>query len=739
MIHRSIHLLTEKILEENPVWWNTLKSDPEIYIEIRKNGCIDAYYRGGAIVKDLHWSDQKGFSAKIHAKYLKDDTESSKYEDCPLDFLSDQLIKIKERISKRFPLESEKAIQANLILNQHNHYIDSEFQASITNERNETEDLRIDLVKLSGKKRIVFQELKRIDDNRLLKIGTNRSDRELHKIKSQMVLYSKFLSENKAWLFSYYVDLITVKKKLGLNSIPFRVSFGDINFGNFSEYDIDINPQLVISDYNEAYAEESKKGERVKSLIKMLDIEGINYYFTNINVDGYLYKRHILSLTKNDWDSIFDMIPWIERIDKIDPNETYTDRGGERTRPRKYVEYKSASVQLIPRISKLLMPFDWKNWEEGKRLLKEESFSEIDVQTTCKLLTVLLYYKETLDKTTLLGTPCNAQDLDDGRVLKLLKQLKYCMEYELRNELEKHNAYYSQDSKFAGYARLLQSKWREKKGYPIGKSSNGTEYGNYIEATVAEKDKVNLLTDKIRSVAAIELAKKKNSGALIEEKRLWTNALSSQPLCFNLFGELADNTELATTFFKQLFPGRINAVKEVLFEYSPGRGNKNYTGDRSAFDVFVRYTSNEGKKGFIGIEVKYAETLKEGAANVDKTFNDHQTEYLRLATEDIFKQDNIGNLKKSPLFQIWRDHLLSISLLKNKDFDEGFFVFLFPKGNTECRQGVDLYCQQLTHPYKWDEEKSGFYWRFLDDFINTLHDIVNEEWTKELKERYLGT
>jgi len=65
-------------------------------------------------------------------------------------------------------------------------------------------------------------------------------------------------------------------------------------------------------------------------------------------------------------------------------------------------------------------------------------------------------------------------------------------------------------------------------------------------------------------------------------------------------------------------------------------------------------------------------------------------------------------------------------------------VFLFPKGNEECYKGVNQYAEQLTYPYKWQEEKTGFYWRFLDDFIENLHNLVNQEWAKELKERYLG-
>ena len=315
---------------------------------------------------------------------------------------------------------------------------------------------------------------------------------------------------------------------------------------------------------------------------------------------------------------------------------------------------------------------------------------------------------------------------------------KILMDQELRKECEKHQVYYHQDSKFARYGRLLQSKWREKKGYPIGKSARGIVFGNYIEAEYAKKEKVNFLTGNIRDLVVEELINAKKTKALIREDRMWNNLLSSQPLCFNLFGEFHYNLELATTFFKNLFPKRIDKVNSVLFEHSPCRGNKNFTGDRSAFDVFIEYKSHEGKKGFVGIEVKYVETLREGADKADTTYETHKKEYLRLATAEIFKPESIENLKKSPLFQIWRDHLLSISLLKNNLYEEGFFVFLFPKGNEECCNGVKQYTEQLAFPQDLQEEKTGFYSRFLDDFIENLHGLVNQAWTKELKERYLG-
>ena len=163
----------------------------------------------------------------------------------------------------------------------------------------------------------------------------------------------------------------------------------------------------------------------------------------------------------------------------------------------------------------------------------------------------------------------------------------------------KFNVDYPQDTDFSAYARLLQSKWRDKKKFPELK------LGNFLDIEFAKTTKANFLTDNIRQLVSKEVANAKKTGGLIGEPRIWNNLLSSQPLCFNLFGELHFDSDLATKYFKQLFPNRLDSVTAVKFEYSPGRGDIKYIGDHSAFDVFVEYTKGD-KKGFIGIEVKYA-------------------------------------------------------------------------------------------------------------------------------------
>jgi len=294
-----------------------------------------------------------------------------------------------------------------------------------------------------------------------------------------------------------------------------------------------------------------------------------------------------------------------------------------------------------------------------------------------------------------------------------------------KDERVKYNVDYPPDTEFSAYTRLLQSKWRDKNKYPQFK------LGNFLNTEFGITTKSNFLTDNIRKLVTQEVLNAKKSGGLIGEPRIWNNLLSSQPLCFNLFGELYFDLSLATEFFKRLFPNQVDKVTAVKFEYSPGRRNTKYLGDHSAFDVFVEYLRGD-TKGFIGIEVKYAESLKEESA--DKANKNYKDQYATLTNNcGLFKPDSVNFLRRPPLSQIWRDHLLSIAT--KQDYDEGFFVFLFPAKNRHCENGVDNYKKILAFE---NEEQTGFYPRHLDDFINVLSDIVGAEWSKELKQRYLG-
>ncbi len=299
------------------------------------------------------------------------------------------------------------------------------------------------------------------------------------------------------------------------------------------------------------------------------------------------------------------------------------------------------------------------------------------------------------------------------------------------------------DNKYQAYYRYLQSLWRVSKNIPVKKSdgqSDNDVYGNYTSDPEA-----NFMTDGIRSLVNHELAPENKGDRLIEETRLRSNMLSSQPLCFNLFGELKLNLKKALQFFNTLYDNYFKSIDKIEFEYNPARRDPRLTGDRSAFDVFVEYTSVFGKKGFIGIEVKYSETLNEGAATVEDILNKQfcneprtRRDRYRELSKGLFAETSYEELEQLPAFQIWRDHLLAVSMCEAfpEKYDEGVFLFLAPYSNKNCRDGVEKYKNLLLNPEV--SLDSHFCYARLEEYIETLDKVFGEDWTKDMKIRYLG-
>jgi hypothetical protein len=207
--------------------------------------------------------------------------------------------------------------------------------------------------------------------------------------------------------------------------------------------------------------------------------------------------------------------------------------------------------------------------------------------------------------------------------------------------------------------------------------------------------------------------------------RLWVDLLSSQPLCFNLFGNLAEDLDLATATLRLLWP-QILRVDRVRFEYSPGRGEDLYTGNRSAFDIFVEYECAQGP-AFLGIEVKYHEDLGGTKAA------DPDGRYPIMARElGIFRYDSYADLARLPLQQLWLDHLLALRLkASDSRWVSGTFVLLAPLANPECARAARSYRGHLLDP-------STFEYRTIEDLVTALRFASGAAWTHEVFDRYLN-
>lgn len=279
-------------------------------------------------------------------------------------------------------------------------------------------------------------------------------------------------------------------------------------------------------------------------------------------------------------------------------------------------------------------------------------------------------------------------------------------------------------SSFRRRTRLLQAMWRAEQGLPIG-STHGKLRGTVVAMPFAEDTLAAFLTPTIREVVRREVLDPRSSrDKLFGKPRIFNNLLSSQPLCFNLFGELAEDLSLATAVLSELTGGMVRRVTNIDFEYSPGRGDVRFTGDRSAFDVFVRYTTAAGGRGFVGIEVKYHESLGDKEA-------EHRSRYDEIAAAlGVFRSERLADLRRRPLQQIWRDHLLAGALKAAGGYDEGLFVFLFPKDNGRCQEAVRRYRACLV-------ADAGFAAWTLEECVAALRRRSEKAWVEAFYDRYL--
>ena len=97
---------------------------------------------------------------------------------------------------------------------------------------------------------------------------------------------------------------------------------------------------------------------------------------------------------------------------------------------------------------------------------------------------------------------------------------------------------------------------------------------------------------------------------LYDERRVWADLLAGQPLASNLLVPLRLGPGLAAAFPRRLLPDLgLEAVLGFGFEHTPGRRDPRYLGDATALDALVTYRTRHGRRGFVALELKYAEPV----------------------------------------------------------------------------------------------------------------------------------
>ena len=292
---------------------------------------------------------------------------------------------------------------------------------------------------------------------------------------------------------------------------------------------------------------------------------------------------------------------------------------------------------------------------------------------------------------------------------------------------------YPKDPPFTARMRLHQSWYRARVlNVPCGvgpRPTNKTFYGNMLTQADGEERGLNFLTPHIFTIARRRLAEKRGT---IDRYRLLCNLLSSQPMCFNLFGPLVDDRELATALLQTLLPGEVQAVTRVLIEYAPEPPGE-YLNDRTAFDAFIEYTRPDLSLGFLAVETKYTE------APSSKPYINPVYRRLAELPDSPWLPETWSQLVNPQVNQLWRDHLLAEALLRHpkSKYARGAFLLIHHPGDQEIAQSIAAYRALLKSP------ESGTLFREapLDVVVSSwqgqLENQSQRHWLADFTRRYL--
>lgn len=257
--------------------------------------------------------------------------------------------------------------------------------------------------------------------------------------------------------------------------------------------------------------------------------------------------------------------------------------------------------------------------------------------------------------------------------------------------LKAHKVYSPNDSRFRACARLLQALHREAAGWTMGSHVNPRGQKRkmgHLLATYEGAAGGNFLSPEVHRLARRELAYRE-PGALWDETRLYSNMLSSTPMALNLFGPIKLDRDLAEAFVREIAPDLAGRVCAVTFEHSPGRGDPHFLADGTAFDVAICIRQDDGKRTFIGIETKYSETCAEAEPRMRERYDD-------LAREsDLFIDADDPALRRNPVQQCWRLHLLGQAMVACGLYDAARIFVVAPRLNDQVQRAVSQYREHL--------------------------------------------
>ena len=265
-------------------------------------------------------------------------------------------------------------------------------------------------------------------------------------------------------------------------------------------------------------------------------------------------------------------------------------------------------------------------------------------------------------------------------------------------------------------ARLRQARWRERHAdwkvgaHPYRGGEKASVVGSRLELAFAMNSGANFITPGALAAARHRVATPQKH-QMLNVERLYADLLSSMPLCFNLFGDLSQDRAAARANLQAWWPELPHGEVHVGFEYSPGRLDPAYLGNRSAFDGYFEVTAESGARSIVGVETKYHEHAAVEPAPSERALG----RYVEVTERSrAFLPDWQTRIVGTDLQQIWLDHLLLLSMLQHpaQAHAHGLFVLVYPAGNASFASAAQRYREALADP-------TTFQARTLEELVET--------------------
>lgn len=281
--------------------------------------------------------------------------------------------------------------------------------------------------------------------------------------------------------------------------------------------------------------------------------------------------------------------------------------------------------------------------------------------------------------------------------------------------------------------RLHQARWRDANRHPIGSQpivpQRGKPFrpvGSRLPFDYARETGATFVTPGALDAARARTGMVEPHQSF-DHQRLWADLLWSPALAFNLFGDLANDLELANRAVDAWWPDAPGKVSDVRFTHSPGWLDPAYLNSLRAFDAAFVLDLDDGTQGIVGVDVKYHERTK---PEIPKPSN--LARYLQVATRSgAFERGATAELEgRSDLAVMWLEHLLLLSMLQHESgaWSWGRYVVVHPVGNTDVAAECERYRGLLAN-------ESTFSSMTLEELIDA--DALGTRTRRVLRERYL--